>query len=89
MIAEPMTLFADEVAGAIAADVAAPEVIDFWVAGDVKPERKKQRFWRDKSGKTHVGGRTDEPAQVTYKSRVSYRAQETMGNRPPVEGLSA
>lgn len=49
----------------------------FWVPGEAKPESKRQRFFRDKAGHTHVGPRTDEPDRKDWKGRVYVCAKQS------------
>ena len=56
------------------------------VPGEAKTERKRQGFFKDKAGNTHVGARTDTPDRKSYKSIVRLCAAKAMGERPPLEG---
>lgn len=58
--------------------------ITFHCPGVVKSERKRQKFFRNKAGKTIIGSRVDEPDRADFKSRLALFASKAFAE--PLEG---
>lgn len=58
--------------------------VAFWVPGEAKTERKRQRPMKDKFGRQFMGKRTDEPDRKDWKAQISYYAR--MAQPEPLHG---
>ena len=50
----------------------------FHVPGVAKTERKRQRMFTSKSGRTVVGARTDEPDRQDFKARLAFFTRQAI-----------
>ena len=58
--------------------------VAFWVPGEAKTERKRQRVMKDKAGRQFIGKRTDEPDRKDWKSKIGYYARQAQSE--PLHG---
>ena len=58
--------------------------VAFWVPGEAKTERKRQRVMKDKAGRQFMGKRTDEPDRADWKAKISYYARQAQSE--PLHG---
>lgn len=60
------------------------DAIRFHCPGVVKSERKRQKVFRNKAGRTIIGSRVDEPDRADFKARLAFYAQQAC--REPLQG---
>ncbi len=56
--------------------------VSFFVPGDPRPERKRQRIVTGKDGRQFIGARTDEPDRKDWKAVVRMVAWQAFGEGP-------